>query len=86
MKAACARMAAPRGRNHRRRPEIFADVRLTITEQHVDDGIVRLAGFFDATSKVTITGGFQNRQRVHLPIRLAMKVENDRIVKLFESS
>jgi hypothetical protein len=66
--------------------EIFADVRLTITEQHVDDGIVRLAGFLDATSKVTITGGFQNGQSVHLPIRLAMKVENDRIVKLFESS
>ena len=66
--------------------EIFADVRLTITEQHVDDGIVRLAGFLDATSKVTITGGFQYGQRVHLSIRLAMKVENDRIVKLFEGS
>ena len=33
-----------------------------------------------------ITGGFQYGQRAHLPIRLAMKVENDRIVKLFESS
>ena len=66
--------------------EIFTDVTLTITEQHVDDGIVRLAGFLDATSKVTITGGFQYGQRVHLPIRLAMKVENDRIVRLFESS
>ena len=66
--------------------EIFADVRLTITEQHADDGIVRLVGFLDATSKLTITGGFQYGQRVHLPIRLAMKVENNRIVKLFESS
>jgi hypothetical protein len=66
--------------------EIFADIKLTITEQHVDDGVVRLAGFLDATSKLTITGGFQCGQRVHLPIRLAMKVENDRIVKLFESS
>jgi hypothetical protein len=66
--------------------EVLADVRLTITEQHVDDGVVRLAGFLDATSKVTIPGGFQHGQRVHLPIRLAMKVENDRIVKLFESS
>ena len=66
--------------------EMFAEVSITITEQHVDDGIVRLAGFLDATSKLTIDGGFQNGQRVHLPIRLAMKVENDRIVRLFESS
>jgi hypothetical protein len=66
--------------------EMLADIKVTITEQHVDDGIVRLAGFLDATSKLTITGGFQYGQRVHLPIRLAMKVENDRIVKLFESS
>jgi len=66
--------------------EVLADVRLTITEQRVDDGIVRLAGFLDATSKLTVIGGFQYGQRVHLPIRLAMKVENNRIVKLFESS
>ena len=66
--------------------EVLADVRLTITEQRVDDGIVRLAGFLDATSKLTVIGSFQYGQRVHLPIRLAMKVENNRIVKLFESS
>ena len=66
--------------------ELLADIRLTITEQRVDDGVVRLAGFLDATSKLTIAGGFQYGQRVHLPIRLAIKVENNRIVKLFESS
>ena len=66
--------------------EALDDVKLTITEQHVDDGIVRLAGFIDATSKLTITGAFQYGQRVHLPIRLAMQVENNRIVKLFENS
>ena len=58
----------------------------TETEQHVDDGIVCLTGFLDATSKLTVIGGFQYGQRVHLPIRLAMKVESNRIVKLFESS
>jgi hypothetical protein len=66
--------------------EMLSDIKLTITEQHVDDGIVRIAGMLDATSQKTITGGFQHGQHVHLPIRLAFKVEEGRIVKIFESS
>ena len=66
--------------------EMLSDIKLTITEQHVDGGIVRIAGMLDATSQKTITGGFQHGQQVHLPIRFAFKVEDGRIVKLFESS
>ena len=66
--------------------EMLSDIKLTVTEQHVDGGIVRIAGMLDATSQKTITGGFQHGQHVHLPIRLAIKVEDGRIVKLFASS
>lgn len=66
--------------------ELFTDLVLTISEQHVDDGITRIAGFLDGISQRTITGGFQHGQRMHLPIRFAIKVENGRIVKIFESS
>jgi hypothetical protein len=66
--------------------DMLADLKLTISEQHVDASIVRIAGFLDATSQACIVSGLQHGQHVHLPIRLAIKVENDRIVKLFESS
>ena len=66
--------------------DMLSDITLTVTEQHVDGGIVRIAGILDATSQKTITGGFQYGQHVHLPIRLAIKVEASRIVKIFESS
>jgi hypothetical protein len=64
--------------------EMLSDIKLTVTEQRVDGGIVRIAGILDAMSRKTITGGFQHGQHVHLPIRLAFKVEEGRIVKLFE--
>jgi predicted ester cyclase len=66
--------------------DMLSDIKLTVTEQHVDGDIVRIAGFVDATSQKTITGGFQHGQHVHLPIRLAIEIEDGRIVKLFESS
>ena len=66
--------------------DMLTDIKLTVTEQHVDGGIVRIAGILDATSQKTITGGFQYGQHVHVPIRLGIKVEGGRIVKIFESS
>jgi len=68
--------------------EMLSDITLTVTGQHVnaDRGTVRIAGILDATSQKTITGGVQDGQHVHVPIRLAFKVEDGRIVKLFESS
>jgi hypothetical protein len=65
--------------------EMLSDIKLSVTEQHVG-GIVHIAAILDATSQKTITGGFQHGQHVHLPIRLAFKVEDGRIVKLLESS
>jgi predicted ester cyclase len=66
--------------------EMLADVKITITEQHVDNGTVRIAGVLDATSQKTILGGFQYGQHVRLPIRLAFAIKNGRITKVFESS
>jgi hypothetical protein len=66
--------------------EMVSDIKLTVTKQHVDAGIVRIAGILDGISQKTISGGFQHGQHVHLPIHLAFKVEDGRIVKLFESS
>ena len=54
--------------------DMLSDIKLTVTEQHVDGGIVRIAGILDATSQKTITGGFQYGQHVHLPIRLASRL------------
>ncbi len=36
--------------------EMLSDIKLTVTEQHVDGGLVRIAGILDATSQKTITG------------------------------
>jgi ketosteroid isomerase-like protein len=66
--------------------DVLTGLKLTVTEQHVDGDLVRVAGLLDATSQKTIPGGFQFGQRVHLSIRFGIKVENDKIVKLFESS
>src|SRR5437870_13631301 len=39
--------------------DMLTDIKITITEQHLDNGVVRIAGVLDATSQKTLLGGFQ---------------------------
>ena len=66
--------------------ELLTEIKLTVTEQHVDNGTVRIAGMLTATSQKTIMGGFQYGQHVRLPVRLAFALKDNRIHKVFESS
>jgi hypothetical protein len=48
--------------------EMLSGIKVSITEQHVDNGTVRIAGMLDAISQKTILGGFQYGQHIRLPV------------------